>query len=316
MYVTPFLKSISMQAITFRVGLVCILCSLFCCSCSKNDAVKLVDPLYKDLQLSCGSDFEIPMLTANWNIEAVQYLPSGETMPDKDGNPLALAGHGTVEAANGWLTLIRKSNDKFILKLEENFDKSNDRKFIICINEAGRRDYITVVQQAAPAYELVKYEFTEINEQRNIYVSNAECIPLTLHNDTPEAVWKPTGSIFEKVVESSVFESDSYGAFEWMPEEGIDINVPELIVDNFICWDNRCAYKRGNTTVPLIKDIPNGNKILVPPYETIYLKGEITYCKRICNYTLTIRNTASGTQFQINGIWTQIIPISSNTIAT
>lgn len=304
-----------MQAIAQKFGLVCILYTLFCCSCSKNDAVTLVDPLYKDLQLSCGADFEIPMLTANWNIESVQYLPSGETMPDKDGNPLALAGHGTAEAANGWLVLVRNSNDTFILNLKENFDKSNERKFIICINDAGRRDYITVVQQAAPSYELVKYEFTEINEQRNIYTSNAECTPVILNNNKAEAVWKPTGTIFEKVAERSDFESDSYGAFSWMPDGGIEIKVPELIIDNNICWNNRCIYKKGTTTVPFIKDIPNGNKILVPPYETIYLSGEVTYCKRICNYTFTIRNTASGTQFTISGIWTQIIPISSNTIS-
>lgn len=304
-----------MPAITHRVGLVCILCTLFCCSCSKNEAIKLVDPLYKELQLSCGSDFEIPMLTTKWNIESVQYLPSGETMPDKDGNPMALTGNGTAEAANGWLTLIRKSNDKFVLKLNENFDKSNERKFIICIYEDGQRDYITVVQQAAPAYELVKYEFSEINEQRKIYTSDAECTRITLNNNTPEAVWKPTGYIFEKVVESSVFESDVYGAFDWIPDKGIEVNVPELIIDDAIRWNNRCVYKKGISTIPFIKNIPNGSKILVPPYETIYLKGEITYCKRICNYTFTIRNAGSGTQFKINGVWTQIIPISSNTIS-
>lgn len=304
-----------MQAIINRGWLFCFICALFCSSCSKNDAVKLVDPLYKDLQLSCGSDFEIPMLTANWNIESVQYLPSGEVMPDKNGNPLALTGTGTIEAANGWLSIIRKGGDKFVLKLEENFDRSNERRFIICINEAGQRDYITVVQQAGPEYQLVKYEFNEIEEQRSIYVSDAECSPLILYNNTPEAVWKPTGFIFEKVVESSVFESDAYGAFEWMPAEGTDIHVPELIIDNIICWNNRCAYKEGNTTIPIIKDIPNGSKILVPPYETISLSGEITYCKRVCNYTLTIRNTGSGTQFKISGIWTQIVPVSRNTIS-
>lgn len=283
-------------------------------SCDKNDNVKLIDSEFETVEISCGDDLEIPVLTNNWIIESVKDIASGQELSDKDGNPLALDGKGQIEASNGWLTLIRDNEETFILSLKENFDTSHERKFLICINDAGKRDYVTVVQQAGTAYQLVKSEYEEIEEHREIYISDKECISIVLSNSSPIEVWEPTGRIFENVVESSVFESDDYGAFDWVPEEGVEIAVPELIIAGAIRWHNRCTYKEGTTTIPFIKDIPNGNKILMNPYSTLYLNGEITYCKRLCNYNFTIQNIGTGTRFNIKGVWTQVVPISSDTI--
>lgn len=293
--------------------LVCLCGGLI--SCTDDDA-DLVDPQYKTWEISCGGDIEVPVLGNNWRIEYVQDVSSGEKMSDKNGNRLALDGKGQSEAANGWLTLLCDKEDAFTLNLKENFDKNEERKFLICIRADGFYDYITVVQRAGTEYKLVKSAFTEIEKERHIYKSTKDCISLVLRNHTSEAVWEPTGYIFENVIASSHFESDDYGAFDWIPEKGIEINMPELIIDHAIYWGNRCSYQEGISTTPYIKDIPNGNKILLYPNSILYLSGSITYCKRVCKYTFTIQNIETGTQFEVNGTWTQVVPISSHTISS
>lgn len=291
--------------------------TIYLVSCSKNDDFKLVDPFYKTLEISCGSDFEIPVLSNNWYIESVQEMPSGSNMLDKENNPLRLEGNGNVEAANGWLAFTRDQEGMFVMNLKENFDRLNERTFVICLNEAGRRDYVTVRQRAGTEYKLVKSEYKEIAEKREIYLSNKGCSNLILTNHLSQPVWEPSDYIFKDVVHSSEFESEDYGAFDWVPEQGVELSdVPHLNIDGYIRWSHITTYKKGLTTAPYIKDIPNGNKILMQPYTTTYLKGEITYCKRICNYTFTIENAGTGTRFNVNGVWTQVVPIVSHIIGS
>ncbi len=283
-------------------------------SCDKNEDVNLIAPSYKTMEISCGGDFEIPVLTYNWQIESVLDVSSSRNMIDKNGNQLALSEIGKVEATNGWLVLSRDNNGKFTINLKENFNKSQERKFIICIKEDEQRDYITVIQQSGSEYKLVKTEYLEIEAERKIYVSDEYCTDITLTNPTPEEVWEPTGGVFKNVVETSLFESDDYGAFEWLSEEDSRVPTPELMIDDVIVWNNCCYYTTGVTRTSYITDIPGGSKVLMPPYSSYYFEGNITYCKRVCNYTFTIENVGTGTQFVINGIWTQVVPISSSLI--
>ncbi|SFK47046.1 hypothetical protein [Proteiniphilum acetatigenes] len=303
-----------MKVIHNWIGVLSVVCILGVVSCNKNDNIELISPLYKDLNLSGRGNLEIPVLTDNWHIESVLYVPSNEVMLDKEGNPLTL-GDGTIEAANGWLALKRSEDNKLIVTLKENFDVSNERKFAIYINDGSHRDYVSIVQQAGAEYELVKSEYEEIETEREIYVSDEGCSSITFTNNTSEAVWEPTGYIFEDVVESSSFESDVYGAFDWTQGKNIEISMPELLIDNKIYWTDRCLYREGPTTTPYIKDIPGGSKILVQPYSTLKLRGEVTYCKRVYNCTFTIENTSSGTRFETSGVWTHITPIATHTIS-
>jgi hypothetical protein len=303
-----------MKAVCNWMGVLSVICSLGFVSCDVNDGIELIDPSYKTLNLSGGGDVEIPVLTNDWYIESVQYLPSNEAMLDKDGLPLTLPGNGIIEASNGWLTLTRVGDDAFVIVLKENFDTSRERAFAIYINNGSHRDYITIAQQAGTEYRLVKSEYEEIEEQRTIYQSDEGCTPITVSNDTPEGVWEPTGYIFEDVVESSNFESDVYGAFEWTQGKEIEISMPELIIDGAIYGSNMCEYAEGITTTPYRKDIPNGDKILVQPHSTVHVRGEITYCKRVYNYIFTIQNISSGTRFEIMGVWTHIVPITKHMI--
>ncbi|WP_145996341.1 hypothetical protein [Dysgonomonas massiliensis] len=291
------------------------LCVLGFISCN-NDDVKLIDSSYKTLEFYSGFDLKIPVLANDWNIESVEYLPSGETVLDKNNNPLALKGNGEITSSEGWLTLKRDSKDGFVMSLKENFDPINERRVMICINSNKERDYITVIQKGGSEYRLVNCVFEEIEEEREIYTSAKDCSEIILTNNTSEPVSKPTGYIFKNVVEFSHFESNDYGAFSWIPEgDNISIIPPTILIDGENhSMGNSILYSESPVKTPYIKDLQKGISILVQPYSEIRVKGEITYCKRICKYTLTVENNGTGNQFEVDGIWTQIYPLISHTI--
>lgn len=310
--ISLYSKKMETKRNTLACGLLFL--SLLSWTACENDApFSLVDPEVKTLQLRCGQDVEIPVNSLSWQVESVKMLPDGQLLTDLEGRPIALEGNGKIEASNGWLALSRDKADALTIHLKENFNRAAPRQFEVCLNENGRRDYIAVTQQAAQAYRLVATRYEEMEEERDIYVSDRGCSSLILENPGPEAVWRSCSGIFKDVVESSEFTSDAYGAFDWMGEEAVEIAAPELLINDTIYWNKRVIYKEGLTTLPYIKDIEGGDRLLLRPYTTYYLTGQITYCKRRCRYTFTLENEDSGSRFDIEGYWTQIVPICSHT---
>ncbi len=229
-------------------GILFILCTFGLASCDKKDDVQLVSPSHKEINLSCGVYFAIPILTDQWSVESVVCPPSSVVVLDKDGQPLTLLGNETAEAANGWLTLTRDVNNALGIGLKENFDRTNERKLMICVKDAkDHRDYITIAQRAGSAYELIKAEYQEVF--REIYTNADGCSEYTWTNNSPEEVWHPIGYIFKDVVETSIFESDDYGAFDWVPEEGLELVMPELIIDEYSRGESISVYQKGTTTI-------------------------------------------------------------------
>lgn len=280
-------------------------------ACDRDTDMHLVDASYQKLDLSCGYDFEIPVLTTGWKIEYVRDESTGQEIPDTEGRPLALEGFGSTQAANGWLTLERNTENSFILRLKENLTQTM-RNFTICLAENGRQDYIRVTQTRGKSYKLVKADFREIENLREIYQSDEGCSSLTLTNPSNEPVWEPDDAVFKDVVYSSEFRSDDPVAFDWVAPEGREIDVPHLYLENAIGWIGRCLYQPGITLQSYQKatDFTYESKTLVPPHTTLYLRGEVVYCKRVCHYTFTIENESSGSRFDVQGVWTQIVPTS------
>ena len=279
-------------------------------SCSKDDDIQLVDQAYKSLTISNGGDFTIPILgDDNWSIQSVYETPTKEIL-DTNDKPMKLEESGTIEASNGWLSISRYKENAFTVSLKENFDKTNVRQFTIMLNKSGKHDYIVITQRHGE-YKVNKSAFKEI--KREIYVSDKDCGSIVLRNYSTQLTELAYTDIFKNVVQSSDFESDDYGAFDWMPEKGIQIEVPDLMINDTIRWSDKCTYKSGifNTAY---KTYASNDKILVQPNSSARVKGEVTYCKRVCNYTLTIQNIDSHTTINLNGVWTQIVPISTNTI--
>lgn len=277
-------------------------------SCGKDD-VELVNPEYKNLSFSSALDYEIPVLASDWSVESVRDLSSELSITDEQNNPLTLDGFGKVEAANKWLALERKEDAKLIVHLRENFAETK-RSIVICINNNGNRDYITIEQSRGKSYRLVEKSFQEIEELREIYVSDDGCYPKISTNYSSEPVWEPVSSIFSDVVYTTEFKSDDYGAFDWIsPGEELEIALPDILIDGMLRANKSCIYKPGVSTRP---NSPNKNEILIPAHATLYLSGKVEYCKRHFNYVFTIENENSGLRFDIKGTCMQISPISEN----
>ena len=281
-------------------------------SCEKDEDAKLVAPEYKEIVISGGGEFEIPVMSSDWAIGGVKNLLTGQEILDKDNHPMTLSQSGEVESADGWFTLIREGSNSFVVRLKDNFNNSS-RNFAICITSNGNKDNVTFVQNRAKGYKLVETQFELIEGTQKIYTSDKGCYSLTLTNATAEEVWEPTKDIFRDVVYSSKFESDDYGAFEWA-DENTTIHMPELLIDHFLRWDGSCLYKQGESTVLFNQIHGTNDKLLVEPFTTVRLRGEMEYCKRAFNYIFTVENESTGVQFQITGVWTQIIPLVPNTI--
>lgn len=285
-------------------------CILGCTSCDNENDPKLIDPSYKSIEISCGIDFEIPVLADNWTIESVEEVSSGIMLQDKNNNPLTLEGNGEVEAKNGWLALSRKDENGFTIKLKENFDPEQERKLRICINSNGENDYVTIIQKSGKAYKLVKTKFEEIQEERETYIQAIDSI--TRFNPSNEDMFVQIydKDLFKNVIEFSEFESDDYGAFSWIPEEGIQIYGPELKLDDNRVWgwDNKITYMNGTVTRPHQSHAEGKISTTLKPNKSIKFIGKIKYYKRKCKYTFTIENSISRTQFEVSGIWTHILP--------
>lgn len=273
-------------------------------SCGKDD-IELVSPEYKNIHVSSSGALEIPVLASDWNIESVRA--SGVSMIDEKDNPLALNGFGKVEAANKWFALERKEDTKFTVYLKENFDDTK-REIVICINNNGDKDYVAIEQSRGKSYSLVKKDLQEIEELREIYVSDDGCHPFTFTNHSPNSIWQPESPVFSDVVYTSEFKSDDYGAFDWLsPDEDLEIALPDIIIDGMQRANKTCVYKSGISTSP---NDPYQSKTLIPAYAKIYFSGKVQYCKRYFNYVFTIENETTGSRFDIKGTCMQISPIS------
>ena len=291
--------------------------SLLFSACEQEKNIALIDSDYKLLSLHSGGNIEVPVISAHWNIAFVEDLATGEKFVDHQGAILSLDGFGEVQAANGWFALSRQNEQSFELILKENFDQGKERQFRIHIQSGTNQDDITIVQQTGSEYKLVKTAFVELEEQRLVYTTNEDCKSLVLTNNTDQEVWKPTGSVFEHVAYSSTFKSDDYGAFDWARGKEIEIVTPELIIDG-MSYSRRDQHIYTNNTIetPYIKDITNGSKVLLPPFYSLRLSGEATYCDRAYNYTFTIENVSTGSRFNVIGTWTNRTVLSTNTIAS
>lgn len=164
-------------------------------------------------------------------------------------------------------------------------------------------------------YKILKEEYNEIEGKREFFESEEGCSSFVFSNKTDSILKCVTPNIYTKVVEASFFESDDFGAFDWIASDSVLLNVPGLLIDNSILWEGTCIYKNGVSTKSYYNDgkYPYGF-VTVPASSKIRVSGKMTYCKRVVDYVFTIQNVNTGKQFDINGTWTQIVPIQSHFI--
>lgn len=286
-------------------------------SCKKDDSqakTELFEPSYKDLELSGGFvDNSISIKAADWSVEYVKDAVSGAMLQDKAGKPMALNAWGSVELSTGWLKLEKKqAEDVLSISLKENFTAS-PRKFLIGILADGKRDELSFTQNRGEAYEIVKKEIIEVPGSRKEYTSDEGIHAITLSNNTATAKNMVTSVMFKDVHYMSEFSSDDYGAFDWVDAQDSLIFMDEVLREGAINWSGRVPYKKGQSLEPYVKEGGSRESVLVQPYTSIKVRGEVVYLERECLYTFTVKNLSSGSTFDISGTWKQKIPLSPHT---
>jgi hypothetical protein len=286
-------------------------------SCKKDDSqvkTELFEPSYKDLQFSGGFlDNGIPIKAADWAVEYVKDAVSGEMLQDKAGKPMALDTFGSVELLTGWLKLEKKQADDVLsISLKENFSAS-PRKFLIGILADGKRDELSFTQIRGEAYEIVEKEIKEIPGSRKEYTTDEGLHAITLTNNSSTAKIIETSDVYKDVHYMSEFTSEDYGAFEWVKGQDPLISMNEVVREGATYWAEKVPYKKGQSLEPYIRKAGRGESVLVQPYTSIKVRGEVTYLERECLYTFTVKNLTSGSRFDISGTWKQKIPLSPHT---
>ncbi|MDH5825627.1 hypothetical protein [Sphingobacterium faecium] len=288
----------------------------FMSSCDKEDlgdGTELFNPDFKDIQLKSGfSNNAISINSTQWTVNYIKDAVSGEVLQDKDGKPLVLDAFGDVELPGGWLKLEKIEEDNLLnVSLKENFD-TQARKFLIGILADGTQDEISFTQSRGIGYKLVKKEIIEIPGSRKEYTSDEGCHTIKLTNHTAVAKNMETAGIFKDVNYLSEFSSDEYGAFDWVNSSDSLIFMGEILKDDIAYWSRQVPYRSGQYLEPFVKTV-NMEQLLVAPYSSVHVSGEITYLTRECHYTFTIENLSSGYRFDISGTWKQKVPMTSIT---
>jgi hypothetical protein len=286
-------------------------------SCKKDESqarAELFEPDYKNLQLSGGFvDNGITIKAADWSVEYVKDAISGEILQDKAGKPMALSALGSVELLMGWLKLEKKQADDLLsISLKENFSAS-PRKFLIGILADGKRDELSFTQIRGEAYEIVKKEVKEIPGSRKEYTTDEGLHAITLTNSSSTAKNMETSDVYKDVHYMSEFSSEDYGAFEWVTGQDSLIFMDEVVRKGATYWAGKVPYKKGQFLEPYIKKGGSRESVLVQPYSSIKVRGEVVYLERECLYTFTVKNLSSGSRFDISGTWKQKIPVSPHT---
>ncbi|WP_447768647.1 hypothetical protein [Sphingobacterium faecium] len=285
-------------------------------SCNKDDLnhnTALFDTDYKDIQLNSGfARNGIAIHSKEWSVAYVKDAVTGELLSDKEGNPAVLATVGEVELWGSWLKLEKTDeNNLLTMSLTENFNRI-PRKFLIGIVADGKQDELSFTQNRGETYEIVKKEIIEVPGSRKEYNSNEGCYTITLNNNTSSAKNMETTSIFKDVKYMSEFTSDDQDAFSWTNTPDSLIFMGEILKDGVTYWSKQVPYKKGQYLESYMNE-GSKQELLVEPYTTINVSGEISYLTRECLYTFTIKNKSSGYIFDISGVWKQKVPLSSIT---
>ncbi|MEN5234147.1 hypothetical protein [Sphingobacterium faecium] len=278
-----------------------------------NHNTALFDTDYKDIQLNSGfARNGITIHAKEWSVAYVKDAVTGELLSDKEENPAVLATVGEVELWGRWLKLEKSDeNNLLTMSLTENFNRI-PRKFLIGIVADGKQDELSFTQNRGETYEIVKKEIIEVPGSRKEYNSNEGCYTITLNNNTSTAKNMETTSIFKDVTYMSEFTSDDQEAFSWMNSPDSLIFMGEILKDGVTYWSKQVPYKKGQYLESYMNE-GSKQELLVEPYTTINVRGEISYLTRECLYTFTIKNMSSGYVFDISGVWKQKVPLSSMT---
>ncbi|PVH24094.1 hypothetical protein [Sphingobacterium corticibacter] len=289
--------------------------AIFSCKKDTTSALPLIEETFKDFTANSGMATHIKVTGTDWMVDYVKLEDQQINLLDSSGQALRLNGQDTAYAANGWLHMAKSTDGTALfLRLKENFEQT-PRTVLIGLNSKGQKDEIKIIQHRGSSYRIIDRKFTELEEFRKKYTSDHECTPLQLMNNSSEMKSLPTEDVFKNVKHNSTFESNEYGAFDWLgSEQDSMLFMQELIVDGGSRWSPPVKYQNGTTQTFYLDENQSRTYLDVAPYRKTQLSGKMTYVERVCEYTFTIQNEESGHRFEVSGIWKQTLPLIPNII--
>ena len=204
-------------------------------SCSKTaETPTLFEKQFEHFNVKSGFDNTVQLATTTWTVSYVKDETSGEYLLDSTGDKLQLTDIGTTVATEGILALTKDSTGYGLnINLKENFSEK-PRLLAVAIANNGRTDIMHINQVKGEHYRLVEQVYTEIDSLRKIYTSDKECTPITLSNNSDKDQFMPDAGLFEHVSYQSEFASDDYGAFDWMSQDSLLVQTPDLIKVSYL----------------------------------------------------------------------------------
>lgn len=241
-----------------------------------------------------SSAVDIQMQESDWIIEGV-YSLNGQTITD-GVKPLQLAGLGTLEAH--WFKITHDQPSSLKLEIFENYQE-NQRGIVIKIKKGAHSEEIKIIQATSQGYQFkeIKYSLQE----KTTFNRNSSSPKLTYHNYTEEensvGIY-PYGN--EKDI--STFKSEDQGAFNWISDERIEVDVPTPSIEKHY-------YQRATTQHPSqLKDFTFN--VAAPPLKQLSVTVDIEYLKQVYDYTLILVNKRTQQEKEIKGEWILEQPIS------
>ncbi|MDR0332602.1 MAG: hypothetical protein LBI15_03985 [Dysgonamonadaceae bacterium] len=180
--------------------------------------------------------------------------------------------------------------------------------FLLLFSSCDKIDFADEDEEIVEGFRLIKTEFTEIKEKRNVFLSTVSQINRTYTNSVLTPLKSSVHTVFH-TEEESVFDSRNPFVFDWIPTEGIEVEVPELLLDDnqgYIAASTQ-LFQSGIVRTP--KPIEAEYSVEVPGRHIFRYKGAVLFCIRTYNFTFTIEGIITGTQIEIVGTWTHFYPL-------
>jgi len=279
----------------------------------KNTPVEIIDPTLKKMVIATGlTNNEININSSQWSIAYIKDAKTNENLLKNNTKKTTLDHDKSLSTAAKWLQVEKTAKNTLNISIAENLTET-PRIIVIGIEANKSIEEIHIVQRKGAVYQVVAKKIKEIEGSRKMYNSMEGCKSITFSNSTNIAKNVEISSIFEDVKATSTFTSTDMNAFDWTSQNNAKFFMKEILVNGAVVWDKEVEYKKGDTFTPFLNG-KNKQELLIQPFTNITVRGEMGYLERSSHYTLTVKNINSGHLFEVNGIWTQKIPLTPHTI--
>jgi len=241
-----------------------------------------------------NSTIDIQMTESDWVITGV-YSINGQAITD-GSKPLQLEGLGTLDSH--WFKITREELSSLKIDIFENFE-DNHRGMIIKIKKGSHTEEIKILQAISQGYKFKEIKYF-LKEESTF--NNNRGFPELIYNNYSDKESSVEMYPYRNTRETSYFKSESAGAFNWVSEEGVEVEVP--ILSNEKYFYNSATTSHSNK----LNDVTF--TVIAPPGKQLKVTGEFKLKKQVFNYTLTLINNRTKEEKEIKGEWIIEAPIS------